>query len=163
LASDSRTVEAEYMIGDTEPGQARVFISYRHDEMDFTAGWLYERLAKRFGRDQVFEDVDSIESGVDFVEAIISTVSASEVLIALIGKQWLTFADESGGRHLDAPATSCGWRSRQPWRRVRIIPDPSPTVHACRAKRSCREASRCSLGGKRWSSARRDPSETFIA
>jgi hypothetical protein len=71
--------------------------------MDFTAGWLYERLAKRLGRDQVFKDIDSIESGADFVDAITAAVSTSEVLLALIGKQWLTFAGKSGVRRLDEP------------------------------------------------------------
>lgn len=89
------------MSGDTGPSRPRIFISYRRDEMDFIAGWLYERLAKTFGRDQVFKDVDSIESGADFVDAITAAVSASEVLLALIGKQWLTFESESGGRRLE--------------------------------------------------------------
>ena len=39
----------------------RIFVSYRRDETDFPAGWLYERLTLHFGRDQVFKDVDSIE------------------------------------------------------------------------------------------------------
>jgi hypothetical protein len=41
----------------------RIFISYRRNETDFPAGWLYERLAAHFGPDQVFKDVDSIELG----------------------------------------------------------------------------------------------------
>jgi len=37
-----------------------VFISYRRQESSGLAGRLYDRLADRFGEDQVFMDVDSI-------------------------------------------------------------------------------------------------------
>jgi hypothetical protein len=47
-----------------------VFISYRRQEASAQAGRLHDRLAGRFGEDQIFMDVDSIELGVDFLEAI---------------------------------------------------------------------------------------------
>jgi hypothetical protein len=43
-----------------------VFISYRRQESSGLAGRLYDRLADRFGDDQVFMDVDTIALGVDF-------------------------------------------------------------------------------------------------
>jgi hypothetical protein len=79
----------------------RIFISYRRDETDFPAGWLYERLAAHFGPDQVFKDVDSIELGDDFAEVIAKAVGACDVLLVLIGAQWLAITDEAGRRRLE--------------------------------------------------------------
>jgi TIR domain len=79
----------------------RIFISYRRDETDFPAGWLYERLAAHFGPDQVFKDVDSIELGDDFAEVIASAVGACDVLLVLIGAHWLGITDENGRRRLE--------------------------------------------------------------
>jgi fused signal recognition particle receptor len=79
----------------------RIFMSYRRDDTDFPAAWLYIRLASHFGRSQVFKDVDSIEVGDDFVEVITTAVESSHVLLALIGKQWLTITGQDGRRRLD--------------------------------------------------------------
>jgi hypothetical protein len=89
------------MTGSTPTAAGRIFISYRRQDSAYPAGWLYDRLAAHFGRDQVFKDVDSIELGDDFAEVITTAVGSCDVLIALIGDQWLTSADEAGGRRLD--------------------------------------------------------------
>ena len=79
----------------------RIFISYRRDETAFPASWLYERLAAHFGPDQVFKDVDSIELGDDFAEVIADAVGACDVLLVLIGAQWLAITDAAGRRRLE--------------------------------------------------------------
>src|SRR5829696_9413922 len=81
----------------------RIFISYRRDETAYPAGWLFDRLAEHFGDAQVFKDVDSIELGDDFVEMITRAVGSCDVLLALIGDQWLTATDQHGQRRLDDP------------------------------------------------------------
>jgi YVTN family beta-propeller protein len=81
----------------------RVFISYRRQETAYPAGWLYDRLVDHLGRDQVFKDIDSIQLGDDFVEVITRAVGSCDVLLALIGDQWLTVTDEDGRRRLDNP------------------------------------------------------------
>ena len=85
----------------TKPG--RIFISYRRGETAYPAGWLYDRLADRYGGEQVFKDVDSIELGDDFVEVITRAVGSCDVLLALIGEDWLTITDADGRRRLDDP------------------------------------------------------------
>ena len=85
------------------PSLGRVFISYRREETAYAAGWLYDRLADHFGRDQIFKDVDSIQLGDDFVEVITTAVSACDVLLALIGDRWLTISDEHGRIRLEDP------------------------------------------------------------
>ncbi len=79
----------------------RIFISYRREETAYSAGWLFDRLSSHFGDGQVFKDVDSIELGDDFVEVLTDAVGSCDVLLALIGDQWLTVTDEDGRRRLD--------------------------------------------------------------
>jgi hypothetical protein len=48
----------------------RVTLNYRRDDTSGHAGRLYDALAERFGSEHVFMDIDAIEPGVDFGEAI---------------------------------------------------------------------------------------------
>lgn len=81
----------------------RIFVSYRRDDTAYPSGWLFDKLAQHFGREQVFKDIDSIQPGDDFAEVITTAVARCDVLIALIGLRWLTIIDESGHRRLDNP------------------------------------------------------------
>ena len=80
----------------------RIFISYRREDAAYPASWLHERLAERFGQEQVFQDIDSIQLGDDFVEVITRAVGSCDVLLVLIGKRWLSSRDKHG-RRLDDP------------------------------------------------------------
>ena len=82
----------------------RIFISYRrHGEGAGYGGRLADKLVERFGSEQVFRDVDDIESGVDFVQAIEDAVGGCEVLLAVIGPDWITQTNQKGRRRLDDP------------------------------------------------------------
>ncbi len=48
-------------------------------------------------------DVDNIAPGLDFVQVLNEQVARCDVLIAVIGKNWLGTADEFGERRLDNP------------------------------------------------------------
>lgn len=101
----------------------RVFMSYRRDDTDFPASWLYERLSSHLGDDQVFKDVDSIELGDDFVQVINGAVGSCDVLLALIGDRWLTISDKDGNRRLDNPKDFVRLEIEAALRRrVRVIP-----------------------------------------
>jgi len=103
--------------------RGRIFISYRREDAAYPAGWLFDRLAERFGGGQVFKDVDSIELGDDFIEVIGQAVGASDVVLALIGDKWLTVADEDGDRRLDDPMDFVRIEIEAALqRKVRIIP-----------------------------------------
>jgi hypothetical protein len=78
----------------------RVFISYRREDTSGQAGRLYDALAKQFGQENVFMDVDTIDIGVEFNDAIESAVASCDVLFAMIGPRWLTVADSRGERRL---------------------------------------------------------------
>jgi hypothetical protein len=71
----------------------KIFVSYRRDDSGGHAGRLYADLVKHFGAGQIFMDIGTIKAGEDFYEAIDGSVRSCDVLIAIIGKQWLTIRD----------------------------------------------------------------------
>ena len=70
-----------------------IFINYRRDDTSGYSGRLYDALAARFGHDFVFMDIDAIEPGEDFTQVVKRRVGSCDVLIALIGREWLTTSD----------------------------------------------------------------------
>lgn len=82
----------------------RIFISYRRDDSGYIAGMLAERLEAVFGADSVFIDVDAIPLGVDFREYLNQAVAKSELMLALMGNEWLNVKNAQGLRRLDDPA-----------------------------------------------------------
>lgn len=81
---------------------ARIFISYRRSDEPGYALALARDLTTHFGVEEVFKDVDTLEPGIDFVERIEDAVGSAEVLIALIGGEWLG-TDSQGRRRIDEP------------------------------------------------------------
>lgn len=80
---------------------AGVFISYRRDDTAGHAGRLFDHLCRTFGQDGVFMDVDDIQRGDTFSETLTERVRQSDVLLAVIGRRWLTLTDAAGRRRLD--------------------------------------------------------------
>jgi hypothetical protein len=80
-----------------------IFISYRREDAAGHAGRLFDRLRSRFGEGSVFMDVSGLEPGVDFVEAIDREVGSCDVLIAVIGREWLGCRGANGRRRLEDP------------------------------------------------------------
>jgi TIR domain len=79
----------------------QIFISYRREESQWSARSLHDRLCRDFDPTQIFMHIDAIALGEDFVTAIETTVARCDVLIAVIGNNWLTTKDEHGNRRLD--------------------------------------------------------------
>ena len=82
---------------------SKIFISYRRNDSEGFAGRLFDQLSSHFGEEQIFMDLDTIEAGEDFIEVIEKAVSSCSVMIAVIGRGWLTCPDEEGQRRLDNP------------------------------------------------------------
>jgi hypothetical protein len=78
----------------------KIFISYRRRNDAALAGRISDLLA---GECDIFMDVDAIRLGTDFVEAINEEVAKCDVVIAVIGRDWLDALDETGNRRLDDP------------------------------------------------------------
>jgi hypothetical protein len=81
----------------------KIFINYRRGDDPQAAGRLFDRLEDVFGREQLFMDVDNIEPGLDFVRVLEEQVAQCDVLISVIGKNWIDARDANGGRRLDNP------------------------------------------------------------
>ena len=72
---------------------AGIFLSYRRGPgASEAAGRLYDRLAARFGKENVFMDVDTVRPGMDFVEAIGREIGSSRAVLAIIDPNWATDA-----------------------------------------------------------------------
>jgi hypothetical protein len=80
-----------------------IFISYRRDDTGPYARLLQVYLQDSFRHAPVFIDLDSIEVGIDFTEAIKSGLRSCRVVVVLVGPKWLTLTDEKGVRRLDDP------------------------------------------------------------
>jgi hypothetical protein len=80
-----------------------IFISYRRDDAEGQAGRLFGDLVQEFGDNSVFIDVTGIAAGRDFRRIIDQHVSSCDVLLAVIGRQWLEAKNERGERRIDVP------------------------------------------------------------
>lgn len=81
----------------------RIFINYRREDTAYPAARLFDRLEAHFGEGQVFKDVDTIQPGENFAAVIRAAVESCDVLLALIGGQWLSVTDRNGQRRIDRP------------------------------------------------------------
>lgn len=80
----------------------RIFISYRRADSQDKTEHLYQNLSEAFGGENVFLDVH-IPGGHDFREVLAAEIGKSDVVLVMIGANWLTIADEEGRRRLDDP------------------------------------------------------------
>jgi hypothetical protein len=102
-----------------------IFISYRLED---SAGWTgrqSEHLRERFGPESIFMDIDTIQSGADFTEALQTAVSSCDVLLAMIGPERATATDKSGKPRLEDPTD--GFEQKSPRRSPRVCPDSTGT------------------------------------
>ena len=101
---------------------ANIFINYRREDSAGHAGRLFDALSGRF-EGRLFMDVDNLDPGTDFIEAIEEAVGSCEALIVVIGREWLTVTDRTGRRRLDDPADFVRLEVASALaRKVRVIP-----------------------------------------
>lgn len=84
----------------TEP---RLFISYRIADSTYVTGAVADRLAARFGKDNVFRDRDSLSLGSLYPRRIRRALEQSDLVLAMLGPSWLDIRDRTGRRRLDSP------------------------------------------------------------
>lgn len=85
------------------PVNDRIFISYRRTDSADVTGRIYDRLVQRFGKELIFKDVDSIPLGLDFREYVGEVVGRCNLLLAVVGDQWLSAVNPGGARRIDDP------------------------------------------------------------
>jgi TPR repeat protein len=75
---------------------ALIFVSYRRADTSGSTGRVCDRLRDRFGTENVFRDIDSIDAGEDFTRVIEQTMTGCVVCLAIIGRHWLSADDDKG-------------------------------------------------------------------
>jgi tetratricopeptide (TPR) repeat protein len=81
----------------------KIFINYRRGDDPGYTGRLFDWLQDVFDRQQLFMDVDNIAPGLDFVRELDERVGECDVMLAVIGKNWIDARDATGARRLDDP------------------------------------------------------------
>jgi hypothetical protein len=99
-----------------------VFVSYRREETAGYAGRLHERLSEFFDEDYIVMDLP-IPPREDFVVQIEQGVGSCDVLLVVIGRNWVTVTDANGERRLEDPQDFTRLEVEAALRReVRVIP-----------------------------------------
>ena len=84
------------------PLDGNIFVSYRRSDSADVVGRLLDRLGDSVGGREIFRDIDDIELGADFAEAIDVAIAGASVLLVAIGPTWLG-ETASGQRRIDDP------------------------------------------------------------
>ena len=80
----------------------KIFISYRRVDAEYAADRVYRSLFETFPQDNVFMDVDTILPGMNFRKILKKWVDQCDILLALIGPNWIDCKDpKTGDRRLD--------------------------------------------------------------
>ena len=106
------------------PMTKKVFINYRRADSQWATDAVYKALRTKLPPDHVFMDVDSIPIGVDFVEYLDGWVRRCDVLLVMIGPQWLDAIDpHTRRRRLDNENDFVRIEIRQALRRkIPVVP-----------------------------------------
>lgn len=67
----------------------KIFINYRRDDDPSAAARVRDGLAAKFGKSNIFMDVDNLLAGQRFDEELAKALSACDVLIAVMGSRWM--------------------------------------------------------------------------
>jgi hypothetical protein len=73
-----------------------VIVSYRRSDSRWITGRIADRLERDFGKGDVFVDIDAIPLGMDFRDHLRNVLNQCDVLLAVIGPNWL--APDATGR-----------------------------------------------------------------
>lgn len=77
-----------------------IFISYRRSDSAGHTGRLADDLGRLLDQQTLFRDIEAIEAGVDFVQALERAVSACTVMLVIIGPTWASAVTADGQRRL---------------------------------------------------------------
>ena len=82
---------------------SKIFISYRRDDSAGSAGRLYDHLEINLGKQIIFQDVDSIPLGSNFEEIIEESIDKCDIVLAVIGRNYIKIVDDAGKRKIQNP------------------------------------------------------------
>ena len=81
----------------------KIFISYRRADSKIITGRIYDHLARAFGKNNIFKDVDNIPPGQDFRGVLREATARCDIMLVIIGSDWLTIRDSNGNFRLQDP------------------------------------------------------------
>ena len=81
----------------------KIFISYRVQDTSADTGRLVDSLKQAFYEDQIFMDIEKLDPGVDFTQALANSLESCDVLFAIIGPEWAGPADDDGVTRINQP------------------------------------------------------------
>ena len=122
---------------------SKIFINYRREDSIATAGRLRDRLAQTFGQKNLFMDVDSIALGRDFRSVLQEVLASCDLMLVLIGRNWVDVKDEEGRTRLENPGDFVRLEIEAALKRD-IAVTPVPGARRAHARR--REATRRNQG-----------------
>src|SRR5215813_4446458 len=76
----------------------RIFISYRRSDSAAIVGHIYERLAARYKAESVFRDINKMPLGKNFYEHIKEELAGCDIVLVVIGPQWLAIDAQGQSR-----------------------------------------------------------------
>ena len=79
-----------------------IFISYRRSDSAGLTRAIYDRLTASLPSDDVYLDVETIAGGEDFRESVANAIAGADVLLVMIGSEWVSTSNDAG-RRLDDP------------------------------------------------------------
>jgi hypothetical protein len=97
LTSDDFQVRRRHLLS----GANRIFLSYRRKDSQAWTERIADELKAYFGIKAVFQDVEAIPVGVDFRQHLHAQLEQCQVVLVVIGAEWLTMKDDSETRRLD--------------------------------------------------------------
>ncbi len=72
----------------------KIAISYRRADSEAMTGRIFDRLIAHYGKEAIFRDIDDIPPGIDFRVHINQTLLKTNILLAIVGPQWLGMASD---------------------------------------------------------------------
>lgn len=81
----------------------KIFVSYRRGGVKARTYRMGDELRRQFGDDNVFVDIDSIDPGTKFADAIRSYIRSSDFVLIMIGPKWVEMTCGEGKRRLHDP------------------------------------------------------------
>lgn len=80
-----------------------IFFSYRRNDVPELTARIHARLSENFGEESLFLDIDSIETGADFAHEILQALQSCDIMLVIIGPNWLEISHGSSDRRIDDP------------------------------------------------------------
>jgi len=87
-------IQIEVVEPDSNLVNRLLFMSYRRTDSRDICGRIYDYLVQDFDRSTIFRDIESIPLGVDFSDEIVSNAESCDVMLAVVGPNWLKILNE---------------------------------------------------------------------